>query len=194
MDKKNNEKLKVKIDKAIENIVACEDAATRKKLVDELMSLKGQYDVVPTLYDVPVDSVQKEYDFGAAKIIRTKKYIIYRIMGGVSILVSPRMRALYEYLEHLLSLKDKYDSLTVDEKNGYDLLYLGISTLFTLPCHAVVDDSFFSTMVLTAIRETQSLYERLMSMPLQDETPEENAKFENEITMMDEIVRQPKEK
>lgn len=194
MDKKNNEKLKVKIDKAIENIVACEDAATRKKLVDELMSLKGQYDVVPTLYDVPVDSVQKEYDFGAAKIIRTKKYIIYRIMGGVSILVSPRMRALYEYLEHLLSLKDNYDSLTVDEKNGYDLLYLGISTLFTLPCHAVVDDSFFSTMVLTAIRETQSLYERLMSMPLQDETPEENAKFENEITMMDEIVRQPKEK
>lgn len=184
MDKKKNQEMKKEIDNIIDDIVNSDSKIERRDLLDKLMSLKSQYDIIPVIYDVPIESIVKEYDYGAVRIIRTKKFIIYQIKGGMGIIVSPRMVALYEYLDNMLNMKDNYDNLSNEEKDGYDLLYLGINTLFNLPCIAVVDDKFFSSMVLKSIEESKELYERLIKKPLQDETPIDDAKFENDMDMM----------
>lgn len=189
MEKTKNQEIQAKIDGVINEIVQCGSKVKRKELLERLLSLKGQYDVVPMLYDLPVDSIVKEYDFGTYTIIKTNKFIVYHNRGGMGIVISPRMKCLYEFVDHIIGMKDNYETLTDEEKKGYELLLLGMSTIFTFPCYAPVDDNFFSIMVSTIIGETQKLYERQMAKPLQPETPMQDAKFENELDLMQEAAK-----
>lgn len=180
-------KLKEKIDSTIKEILESTNKEDTKRLINELLSLKGQYDVVPLVYGVPADSIKKEYDFGAGKFINTKKGIIYHLKGGMAIMVSPRMTAVYRYLVTMLSLKDRYDKLSKEEKEAYDNLFLGITTIFNLPVYAACDDTFMANVVKYIFEQIDDMYQRLTERPLNEETEEKNAEFENEMDMWNEV-------
>lgn len=181
--------LKEKIESKINEILNSENKDDTKKLVDELLSLKGQYDVEPMIYGVPVSSIIKEYDFGTGVFIKTNRGIIYHLRGGMSIMITPRMNAIYQYLITMLSMKDKYDKLTKEEKDAYDYLFLGITTIFNLPVYAVCDDTFMANVVKYTFEQMNAMFERLSNMPLQDEDAEKDANFENEMEMWNEASK-----
>lgn len=170
------------------------DVKFSDKLIDKLLSLKGQLDVEPTRLYIPEKDVIKEYDNDNIRIVRCKGCIIWQHKGGMSFIVKPSMRALYEYLEGMLSMKDRYDELTNEEKQIYDISYFGMSLIMQVPMFAVVDEEFFVELAEYIGDGIKKVAEKLINQPLQEETPIENAEFETKMEVVNELVNDGKEK
>lgn len=153
--------LKRRIDEKVEEIISMSGMEGIGEKLDELLSLKGQYDVEPSIYDIPSSSIIRRHDFGHGEFIVTRKFIIYRLRGGMSVLVSPRMACVYGYLKTMLSLKDREGGMTDEEKDAYDALFTGITTIFNLPLFATVDDEFMVDIVRYAIKREKGLFEKI---------------------------------
>lgn len=168
------------------------DAKFADKLIDKLMSLKGQYDVEPTRLFVPEKNVIKEYDNDNLRIVRCKDCIIWQHKGGFTFVVKPTMRALYEYIGSMLAMKDRYDELTDDEKQLYDVSYFGMSLILQAPMVAAADDEFFVDLATFVGEGVKKVYDKLLNHPLQDETPIENAEFETKMEVANELLKDGK--
>ena len=166
------------------------DTKFADKLIDKLMSLKGQYDVEPTRLFVPEKDVIKEYDNDNLRIVRCKDCIIWQHKGGFTFVVKPTMRALYEYLSGMLAMKDRYDELTGDEKQLYDVSYFGMSLILQAPMFAVADDEFFVDLATFIGDGVKKVSEKLLNQPLQEETPIENAEFETKMEVANEFLKE----
>lgn len=188
MDK---EALNKQIDEVSAQIVSnSKDARFAKKLVDELLSLKGQYDVEEVVMIVRAKDVLNEYDNDNIVLMRCKQCIIWRHRGGFSVVVEPRMRGLYEWLDGLLSLKDDEDKLTEDAKMVYSANYFGMSILMQIPMFAVADDELFFNIVDKAVEEIKKFSDKHLNNPeLQEETPKENAEFEAKMKAAEEVLK-----
>ena len=185
-----NEELKKEMKNVIDQIrVNSKDARWADKLVDKLISLKGQMDIEPTRLYVPEKDVIKEYDNDNLRVVRCKDCIIWQHKGGFLFVVKPTMRALYEYIEGMLAMKDKYDELTDDEKQLYDSAYFGLSLILQAPMFAVADDEFFVDLATFVGDGVKKVSEKLLMQPLQDETPIENAEFETKMEVAEEILK-----
>ena len=159
------------------------------KLIDKLLSLKGQYDIEPTRLHVPEKDVIKEYDNDNIRIVKCKDCIIWQHKGGFTFVVKPTMRTMYEYLDGMLSMKDKYDELNQDEKNLYDASYFGMSVILQSPMFAVADDEFFVELAMFIGEGIKKVSEKLLNQPLQEETPIENAEFETKMEVANELLK-----
>ena len=193
--KKNQKETKQKIWSEIENVINqiktnSKDAKFADKLIEKLMSLKGQYDVEPTRLYVPEKDVIKEYDNGNLRIVRCKGCIIWQHKGGFTFVVNPTTRALYEYLDGMLSMKDKYDELTDDLKKMYDVSYFGMSLILQSPMFAVADDEFFVELATFIGDGVKKVFEKLLNQPLQEETPIENAEFDTKMEVANELLNE----
>lgn len=166
------------------------DAKFADKLIDKLLSLKGQYDVEPTRLYIPEKNVIKEYDNDNLRIVKCKDCIIWQHKGGFTFVVKPTMRAMYEYLDGMLSMKDKYDELNQDEKNLYDASYFGMSVILQSPMFAVADDEFFVELATFVGDGVKKVSEKLLNQPLQEETPIENAEFETKMEVANELLKE----
>lgn len=166
------------------------DTKFADKLIDKLMSLKGQYDVEPTRLFVPEKDVIKEYDNDNLRIVRCKDCIIWQHKGGFTFVVKPTMRALYEYIDGMLAMKDKYDELTDDEKSLYDAAYFGMSIILQSPMFAVADDEFFVELATFIGEGVKKVSDKLLNHPLQEETPIENAEFETKMEVANELLKE----
>lgn len=190
MTSMKNEELKKEMKNVIDQIrVNSKDARWADKLVDKLISLKGQMDIEPTRLYVPEKDVIKEYDNDNLRVVRCKDCIIWQHKGGFLFVVKPTMRALYEYIEGMLAMKDKYDELTDDEKQLYDSAYFGLSLILQAPMFAVADDEFFVDLATFVGDGVKKVSEKLLMQPLQDETPIENAEFETKMEVAEEILK-----
>lgn len=165
------------------------DTKFADKLIDKLLSLKGQYDVEPTRLYVPEKNVIKEYDNDNLRIVKCKDCIIWQHKGGFTFVVKPTMRALYEYLDGMLAMKDRYDELTDDEKQLYDVSYFGMSLILQAPMFAVADDEFFVDLATFVGNGVKKVSEKLLNQPLQEETPIENAEFETKMEVANELLK-----
>lgn len=190
MTSMKNEELKKEMKNVIDQIrVNSKDARWADKLVDKLISLKGQMDIEPTRLYVPEKDVIKEYDNDNLRVVRCKDCIIWQHKGGFLFVVKPTMRALYEYIEGMLAMKDKYDELTDDEKQLYDSAYFGLSLILQAPMFAVVDAEFFVDLATFIGDGVKKVSEKLLMQPLQDETPIENAYFETKMEVAEEVLQ-----
>lgn len=176
MDKNN---IKERIDGIKQDIlVDSRDSKAMSNKLDELLSLKGQLDIEPTIVHIPLANVIKEYDNGHLRIIRCKDCIIWQNKGGFSFIVRPTMMALYECLDGLLLMKNRYEELTDDEKQYYDTAYFGLSLIIQSPLFAVADSEFFADLVEFIANGISKVSDKLMNKPLQEETPIDDAEFE----------------
>lgn len=166
------------------------DAPVAAKKIDELLSLKGQLDIAPTIVHIPLTDVAKEYDNDNIVVYRCKTCIIWQIKGGKINVVYPTMRAEYEFLSQLLDMKDNYESLTKDEKTAYDACYLGYSTLTTLPSFVVSSDKWFSRAAILAARGIIRMSTETMEEPLRAETPIEDAEFTIKRSLIDGLAEE----
>lgn len=191
MKNENKKQVLSEIENTINQIKTnSKDAKFADKLIDKLLSLKGQYDIEPTRLYVPEKNVIKEYDNDNIRIVKCKDCIIWQHKGGFSLVVKPNMRALYEYLDGMLAMKDRYDELTDDEKQLYDVSYFGMSLILQAPMFAVTDDEFFVDLATFVGDGVKRVSEKLLNQPLQEETPIENAEFETKMEAANELLKE----
>lgn len=175
---------KEELKKQLEEVVAqiktnSKDAKFADKLVDKLLSLKGQIDVEPTRIHIPEKDVVKEYDNDSLRFVRCRGCIIFQAKGGYSVIVQPRMTALFEHLSVLLDMKDRYEELSDEEKKSYDMLYSATVYVLEAPMFAVGEDEMFFGIASDVIKRLNDFTEKQLNKELQEETPKENAEFEN---------------
>ena len=191
MKNENKKQVLSEIENTINQIKTnSKDAKFADKLIDKLLSLKGQYDVEPTILYVPEKNVIKEYDNDNLRIVKCKDCIIWQHKGGFTFVVKPTMRALYEYIDGMLAMKDKYDELTDDEKSLYDAAYFGMSIILQSPMFAVADDEFFVELATFIGEGVKKVSDKLLNHPLQEETPIENAEFETKMEVANELLKE----
>lgn len=177
MEKKE---LKMQIDEVVKKIKAnSKDAHFAQELTDELLSLKGQYDVEPTRVCVEDKDVIKEYDFDSLRFLRCKNCIVFQDKGGFTSVISPRMVALYTHLNVFLDMKDRYETLSEGEKPVYERLYTATVWVLNTPVFATCSDKMFFGIAADVINHFQEYVDEAKNAPLKDEEAEEDAKFEN---------------
>ena len=187
MDK---EAIKKQIHEVSGRIIAnSKDAKFANKLVGQLLSLKGQHDVEEVVLIVRNKDVIKEYDNDNLVIVKCKDKFIWRHKGGFGFWVEPRMKALYEYLDNLCAMKDKYDELSEEEKSVYNGMYFGMSLVTELPMFVCASDEMFFNVVNTIMDELKKLDSQVNNAELKEETPEENAEFEAKAKAMEEVFK-----
>lgn len=187
-DGKND--LKKQLDEKISRLKAlCSDAHHATKLINDILSLKGQMDIEPTLIHIPVSSIEHyengdnvECDFGHFKLTRTKKGIILSI-NGYKIIISPWIKSLYEQFDMFIRYKKDYESLSEQEKTNYDCLLSATMAIMMFPLTCFSDDEFWIDAATEITRRQNELFEKLLESPLQedDETDFENFKTEVEF-------------
>lgn len=188
--KKKRAQIWSEIEQAINQIKTnSKDAKFADKLIDKLMSLKGQYDVEPTRIHIPEKDVIKEYDNDNIRIVRCKGCIIWQHKGGHVVVVYPTMRAEYEFLEGMLDLKDNYDKLSDDMKAAYDGAYFGYSILSQLPTIMVTNDKWFARSSILASWGLARFVKEQLEEPLQEETHKENAEFDTKMEVAEELLK-----
>lgn len=182
------QELKNKIEEVVNQIKTnSKDAKFADSLIDKLLSLKGQLDVEPMRFGIPEKDVIKEYDNDSIRFVRCKGYIAFQAKGGFSVFVSPRMSALYQHLEGLLDMKDNFDNLTEEQKEGYDTSYLYTSILMQIMLFAVFDAKMFADLSSDVMNRYKEFLDRYKNIPLQEETHKENAEFENNMDLANQV-------
>ena len=89
------------------------------------------------------------------------------------------MVGLYTHLIVLLDMKDRYETLSEDEKNVYERLYTATVWVLNTPVFATCSDKMFFGIATDIINHFNEYVEEAKNAPLKDEEAEEDAKFEN---------------
>lgn len=185
--------IKKKIEETCEEIKSNSvDKELADKLIDNLLSIKGQYDVEPALVHVPLEHVEKEYDNNSVKIVRCKNCIVYHEKAGKDIIVWPRKKGEYEFLKYILSLKDAYDTLSDEERDIYNALYFSYNMINNVVTAAVVYDEELVEATKWSCEFIEKVYGRINNQELQEETPGEDAEFFNKIEAEEEVTKNVK--
>lgn len=164
------------------------DAHYAQSLIDDLLSIKGQMDVEPMHFCIPDKDVVRIFDNDNVRIALCKGYIGYELKGGIYTFVSPRMKALYGHLKELCDLKDNYDNLSDEVKFIYDQLYYRTSVAFLSFLYLPISDKKYIEITDFLEQKMNELSKELLNKPLQEETHEENAEFENKMQALEEAM------
>lgn len=170
----------------------CNDAKFADELIDKLLSLKGQYDVEPTLVHVPITSIIKTYDYGHFKLYRTDKGIVFH-MAGMYQLIPPMMQTLYGQLDFLLDQKDKYVSLSDEEKDIYDTVFGATMAILMNPNIAFSDEEYYIDIATYITSKQNELFEKLLNEDLHPEDPVADEEFNRTVEFAEQLKEDAKE-
>lgn len=190
MDKKE---LKGKLDEVVAKIkVNSKDKHYADALVKELLSVKGQLDIEPTLIHLPVDDVVKKMESETFRIALLKSgEAVYHLKGGMDIVVQPKANSLYTFLSNMIELQEELDNFTEEERK---LLLDDITAstyVLNIPFIAFGDLDFKYKLAEVVVNYLVSLQdEYLNDVELQDETPDKNSIFEEAVMAFEEIVKE----
>lgn len=170
----------------------CNDAKFADELIDKLLSLKGQYDVEPTLVHVPINSIIKTYDYGHFKLYRTDKGIVF-YMAGMYQLIPPMMQTLYGQLDFMLDQKDKYVSLSDEEKDIYDTVFGATMAVLMNPTICFSNEDYWIDLATYITSKQNELFEKLLNQDLQPEDAAADAEFNEKVEFVEKLKEDAKE-
>jgi hypothetical protein len=163
-------KLKSKLDEKIALLKSqCKDAHFFDSIMDEIISLKGQYDVVPTRIFVREEDLLEEYDYGAFKLSRFTTGIAFHMIG-YDFFVKPSCQTLYKQLDSLFESKGEYNALTQEQKDFYDVLFNATMDIIMTPPMCFCDDSYYIDIATYIMKRRNQLFKELDERPLASET------------------------
>lgn len=164
------------------------DKSKAKSLIEELLALQ-QKRVIPTEIYVPVTDVIATYDFGSFSLIKCKTCIIFKTTG-YRLISKPIYTAnedggvLYSQLSALCEMKERYDSVSDEEKKLWNLVFNLSVIILSLPIDAFSNDKFLFEVGKFIAEKKNEMYEEPLKKPLQEETEEDeiaNDKFRQEV-------------
>lgn len=190
MEKKE---IKAKIDDIKAQIKAnSKDAHFAEKLIGDLLSLKGQYEHQPTMVNVAMDDITGTLEGNTFTIYKTKSGDTgFHLKAGYDIVVRPTVESLNKSLASFVNYKDDIDKLTEEERGWYEHDLIASQFCLTIPMYAFADLDFKYKIANMFADYMQKLQKDLLdNVVLQDETPEENKRFEEATKGLEEIKSQ----
>lgn len=193
MDKKELTKKLNEVKKKIK--ANSKDAHFAEALVDEILSLKGQLGVEPTIVHIPAEDVVKTLKGDTFEMTLTKHGdAVYHVYGGYTLIADgQRMRSLANTIADYIVNQDLVKDLDDKEKELYDLDLSATAYVLNIPMFAFSDPELkydLASKIVSWIRET---YEKAMEQPLQEETREQDAAFEDAAKAIENIKKSVKE-
>lgn len=187
MEKKE---LKKQLDEVVAQIKNnSKDAKFADALIDKMLSLKGQIDVEPAWCHFPVTDKDEVIDTGGAyKFVRNMYGVNFHINGfdfsilkdGINVSIKSYLKAAHCPFDRLFELWDKRNqgTLTKDEEKEYgSLLIASVCTCQIAPLASTSEKWQALLTILT--EEWYDELSKLLNADLQEETPKEDAEFEN---------------
>lgn len=146
-------------------------------LIKEL--LKVQKDIVTSPIKLNVGKKIDEFKGEYFEIAKTDRGVLYHEYGGYNVFTTLNNNtALYQTLCDYVDNKDTYFELKDEEREVFDLNLSAIAYCLSVPKICFTDVEFTYKIATEVIRFLNESYEKAMNEPLQDETPELDAKFE----------------
>lgn len=197
----NKEELKKKLDEVRAKIKNnSKDAPFAEVLVDELVSLKGQMMIEPTLVHLPQTDVIDSIDDETFVLSKTKQGLYYHQKNGFDLLIpiNGMTSGLYEQAMWLIENKDNVETFDEDLKQYYKLAMLEIAYTFQMLFGMWLVDKDLIEFRMSMIDKYFDLLSKKLKeaeeAPLQEDTPEENAEFEKTMkaieTLKEEIKKE----
>lgn len=164
------------------------DAKFADKLIDKAMSLKGQLDVEEVDFIKPAKDVLKVYDFGGYKFTKYKDGSYGFHSYGFDTFVSPILEGTNQRLSTTFEVRDSISEYPEIDASSLDLLIAQFAIIFQIPQLAILTDDYCKEYAEAHLRNLKKFQEMWLNAELQEETHEENAKFERDNQMLNEIV------
>lgn len=162
------------------------DAHFTDKLIDDLLSLKGQLCVEP----MELDCGKKvgEFNGSSYRITLTNKGVLYHEYGGYNVFVTPNGGgALYETLADIVTNQETYDKSEGEEKERIELMMSAVGWCLQAPKVALGNAELTFDIATKIIDYVRKEYEELMSKELQEENPSEDEEFRNATLALEDI-------
>ena len=187
MEKKE---IKAKIDDIKAQIKAnSKDAHFAEKLIGDLLSLKGQYEHQPTMVNVAMDDIIGTLEGNTFTIYKTKSGDTgFHLKAGYDIVVRPTVESLNKSLAAFVDYQKEMDSLSEEEREWYKQDLIATQFCLTIPMYAFADMDFkrkVANMFADYMLKVQTDF--LDNVELQEETPEENKRFEEATKGLEEL-------
>lgn len=164
------------------------DAKFADRLIDKAMSLKGQLCVEETELSIPVSDVKKRYDFGAFEVADCKGGILFHVHGGYFSYVTMRMVNLYDHLRTVLEMYDNINDADEIQKNVTTAVVNATWIDMQIPLNIGLSDDTLFEFAELAVNKLKELQDKMVNAELQEETHEENAKFENDMQLAEQVM------
>lgn len=191
--KESKDKLKKEIKEvSIKLKSICNDAKFADELIDKLLSLKGQYDIEPTLVHVPIESVIETYDYGHFRLYRTEKGIVFH-MAGMYQLIPPMMQTLYGQLEWLLDQKDNLLLLNEQQREMYDAIFGATMVILMNPGICFSNEEYYIDIATYITSKQNALFEKLLNKDLQPEDAVADTEFNEKVEFVEQLKEDAKE-
>lgn len=187
MEKKE---IKAKIDDIKAQIKAnSKDAHFAEKLIGDLLSLKGQYEHQPTMVHVAMDDILDTLEGNTFTIYKTKSGDTgFHLKAGYDIVVRPTVESLNKSLATFVDYQKEMDSLSEKEREWYEQNLVATQFCLTIPMYAFADLDFkYKIANMFADYMLKIQHKLLDNVVLQEETPEENKRFEEATKGLEEI-------
>lgn len=165
------------------------DAHFAETLLDELLSIKGQIDVEPTLVHVPLSDVDRELDGETFTMAVLKNGdAVYHVRGGYTLIADgSRMFALAQTIKDYVDSKDLLGELTDEEREMYELDMSASTYILNLPMYAFTDQDFKYNIATMCIKWLRESYDKALEEPLQEEDKELDDSFEDAAIALEDI-------
>lgn len=156
------------------------------RLIDEALSLKGQMGVEAIACGFTQGDVVDTIEQDTYRIIAGKTASAYQVKGGFTIMANHNI-GLGQLLASLVSEKEEASALEGDAKENYETFLTALAYVLNIPMLAASDQDFMFKMATETIKYLQEKVEAISEIPLQDETPVEDAEFEASAKAIEEI-------
>lgn len=186
----DNKELKKQLDEVVVQIKNnSKDAKFADKLIDKLLSLKGQIDVEPAWCHFPVTDKDEVIDTGGAyKIVRNSNGINFHITGfdftilkdGSNVSIKNFLKTAHCPFDRLFELWEKRNDGTLSEEEEAEYGTLLVSTVSMCQIMVVASTSEHRQALLTILMdEWYKEMSEALDADLQDETPDDDSNLEN---------------
>lgn len=172
------------------------DAHFADTLIAELLSVKGQIDVEPTLAYVPIsDIVDKlEGDTFTMAVLKNGD-AVYHLKGGYTIVADgARMYGLAQTIKNHIEDSKTYDTLSDEQREMYDIDSSATTYILNCPTFAFSDQTMKYDIATTIIKRLNAMYETALNADLQAEDKVADAAFENAAIALENIKSELNEK
>lgn len=171
------------------------DAHFADTLIDELLSLKGQAGVEPTLVHIPVADVVKTFKGDTFEMSLTKHGdVVYHVFGGYTLVADGnRMHSLANTLTEYIMHEEIEKELDDKTREAFILDMEATAHVLNIPMIAFGDIDLKYELATVVIRYLRELYQTALDADLQEETREQDVAFEDATKALEELKASVKE-
>ena len=184
------EELKKRLDEKVKVLKSqCKDAHFAEELISDVLSLKGQLSVEPTLLTVS-GNVVSEIKESAYSITKYDDNKIVFAINGFKVIISPHLNV-YEFpFNTLLTAHDNYDKLTEEEKQSYGDLLTNVCIFMQLPTFVFADPQLFAKFLDIYIPYLNDKMEETVNDELPQDNEAKNEQFKEEVEFKEQLKQE----